>query len=497
MRVIQWPLQQWGPNRTIPPQKHSNRKKGEVATNAVETCGLTLLSPRLTMGANFSRNQYKAMSINLLELMQGAVGNQLIDRVAGIVGEDSGDARKAVGGILPSLLGGLISTSSTPEGADHLASVVDQADGTIIDNIDKILDGADGGSDRLLDMGNGLVNGLLGNKLGGVVDLISNMSGLGKSGVSSLLGMITPLIFSLLGKQKNSLGLDASGLANLLKDQAPHLKGLLPPGMSDALGLAGLDLNFDEEIGVLDKVEDAVVDAAGDAVEGAKDLAGNIAEGTADAAEAAVDGVRDAAGNVADAAGDAVEGVKNVAGNVAEATGDAVEGAVEGTKEVASNVADTTADVAKSGFNLFKFLLPLIILIALVFLAWKFLSGGGVGGGGNSGAAASVAQLTPDNALSTMKAVFSDTKSTLRGIKDEASAKAAVPQLDDMTSRVKAIAGMKDLLPAGVSDQILKSIKGDVPQFQGMVEKAYAIPGVKGILEPKVNEFMDAFSPFQ
>lgn len=415
------------------------------------------------------------MAINLLELMQGAIGDQVADKLAGIVGEDSGAARKAVGGILPTVLGCLIKTSSTPEGANHLGSVVDQADGSIIDNLDKILGGADGGSDRLMQMGEGLVGGLLGDNKNGVIDIISKVSGLGSGGTGKLMGLIVPLIFSILGKQKSSLGLDAGGLASLLGDQAGFLKGMLPGGMGSLLGLGA---DFDSKDGILG--------AAQDAIGGAADKVGDVAG----AAAGAVGGAVDTAGDLAGDAKDAVGGAVNKAADVAGDAKDAVAGA-------AGAAADTAGEAVKKGGGLLKLLLPIIILVVLGLAALKFLKKPDGGGGAAAPVKApAIADLAPDNALTSINGVFKDATSVFKGIKDVDSANAAAPKIDDMTAKVTKLAGMKDQLPAGMGDQVLDAIKGFVPKFNPLVKKAYSFPGVEAAIGPKVDAFMAAFEPF-
>ncbi len=183
------------------------------------------------------------MTVNLLKLIQGAISDQVSGRIAELIGVDEAFAKKAIDLALPTLLAGFIGKASTDQGASQLGMVLDQADGTILDKIGAILGGAEGGSVRLLEMGKGLMSGLLGEKAGGIVDLIGSVSGLDKEKSGALLGMMTPILFSLLGKQKKMMGLDAAGFAKLLLSQKDSLKGVLPPGVGSLLGIDGLDLN--------------------------------------------------------------------------------------------------------------------------------------------------------------------------------------------------------------------------------------------------------------
>ncbi len=181
------------------------------------------------------------MSINLLELMQRTITSDVVDQAAGILNLDQDQARSAADGILPTLLGGMVAKANTQAGADQLGKVLNQDDGTVLDNLTNILEGNFGGGDRMLAEGRGLLSGLFGDRLDKIVDLISDSSGLSRGGAGSIMSMVTPVIFSLLGRTKTANRLGTEEFGNLLLDQKKHLRQFLPGSMVDSIGIQGFD----------------------------------------------------------------------------------------------------------------------------------------------------------------------------------------------------------------------------------------------------------------
>jgi outer membrane protein OmpA-like peptidoglycan-associated protein len=83
------------------------------------------------------------------------------------------------------------------------------------------------------------LNSIFGYKTDDVANLIANASGISKTSSNSLLGLLTPLIFGVLGKAVKSEGITSpAGLVSFLGKQSGFLKNLLPAGLGSILGLA-------------------------------------------------------------------------------------------------------------------------------------------------------------------------------------------------------------------------------------------------------------------
>jgi len=302
------------------------------------------------------------MSVNLMELLTSSVGSKLLGPASKFLGESESATNSAIGGILPSILGGLMDKSSGSAGAGELMDLFSKSDDGLMDNVTDLFSGGSnsGGISNLLSGGSSVLGLLFGNnKLGSLVDLVTSSSGMKKSSSSTLLKLAAPFIMSVVGKKVKSMGLDALGLTKLMGSQKDHIASALPSGFGDALGISGLGG------GLLDKASGAigdVVGGAGDAVKGV----GGAAMGAAGAAGDAVKGVGGAAMDAAGAAGDMAKGA-------AGAVGGAAMDAAGAAGDVAKDVGGAALDAGKKGGNmLIKWLLPaLLALLAIGFFVTR------------------------------------------------------------------------------------------------------------------------------
>ena len=177
------------------------------------------------------------MSINLLDLAKGAIGNQVMGQLGGILGLDNNKTSSAVNAALPTILGGMMSKASTNDGANELFKELNNHDGGILDNLGGLISGDGGG---LVKMGTSLLPLLFGSRQSSMVGTIAKTLGLGDGIATKLLGMLAPIVMGVVGKQTRASNLDASGFANMLSDQKDHIASALPAGMGDNLGLSGL-----------------------------------------------------------------------------------------------------------------------------------------------------------------------------------------------------------------------------------------------------------------
>ena len=94
------------------------------------------------------------------------------------------------------------------------------------------------GTDSLLNAGSGMLKFLVGDKLGSIVDVISNVAGVKTGSSSSLLKMAAPLLMGFVGKYIKEKSIDALGLKNLLGGQRDFISKGVPSALSSVLGLA-------------------------------------------------------------------------------------------------------------------------------------------------------------------------------------------------------------------------------------------------------------------
>jgi outer membrane protein OmpA-like peptidoglycan-associated protein len=177
------------------------------------------------------------MSFNLMDAAKGLFTSELLGKASSFLGESEGGISKAMTGIVPTVLSGLVSKTSTHEGTGAVAHMVDeQSNAGILGNLGGFF-GNDGGG--LLNKGAGLLSSLFGGKADGITGLISNFAGVKSSTATSLLSMALPAVLGLIGKHTSGGG--ASGIASLLSSQKDNIAAAMPAGLnlSSVLGGAG------------------------------------------------------------------------------------------------------------------------------------------------------------------------------------------------------------------------------------------------------------------
>ncbi len=352
------------------------------------------------------------MAINLLELAQSYFTGPVTRQISGLLGESETVTQAAIGAAVPSLIGGLMKQASTPAGASVLSASLDKVDTSFLGNLGASL-GA--GSQKLMETGTGLVKNLFGGNLGSVSDLIGKASGMGKGAIGSLLGLVAPIVMGLLAKQKRTMGLDASGLTNLLSDQKHFISGVLPAGISDALDLGS------------------------------------------------------------------VMGTAREVGRAAYDTG----------RAAVSTAGRAGAQAVRTGSSWAKTLLPILLIAALGLIAWRFFSSRGR----SDVAQAATAQL--DSAKRQIDGVLENTTAALTSIKDEASARAALPKLEEASRSVSALTSSLQAMPQSVRESVEEVVRNTLPSLRSLADKALAIPGVSSVLSPAVTQLMDALEMLQ
>lgn len=170
------------------------------------------------------------MPFNLAEAIKSLISPDLITKASAFLGESETGISKALSGVLPIVLGGLIDKSSTNEGANvvaHLAT--EQYKAGILDTLHNFFDGK---SENLLTKSAGLVNSIFDSKDSALPGVLSNFSGVKTTSASSLFDMATPVVLAFLGKNARTNNLNASGIANMLNSQKDNISAAIPAGLS-------------------------------------------------------------------------------------------------------------------------------------------------------------------------------------------------------------------------------------------------------------------------
>jgi outer membrane protein OmpA-like peptidoglycan-associated protein len=235
------------------------------------------------------------MAANILEMLSGGAGKELIGYASKMLGESQGGVESAVGSILPALMGGMMQKAASPQGAKDLLGLISGAnvDSGIMGNLAGMLSGG-ANTTSLMSTGASLLGSLLGgDKVGGLTSALASVAGIKPSSVTSLLGIATPLLLGTVKKLVGDQGLDAGGLANLLLGQKGFLeKSNLDSRITGALGFGSLSSMLGSLPASLSAAAGTATAAAGAATGAAARAAGTAAGAAGAAAASGASGLR-------------------------------------------------------------------------------------------------------------------------------------------------------------------------------------------------------------
>ncbi|KFF03593.1 OmpA family protein [Chryseobacterium luteum] len=161
------------------------------------------------------------MSLNVIDLIKGQLGPALVSQAASQFGESESGISKAIGGMLPAVVGGLANNSDNPEVLDAISNASSSG---ILGNL---LSGAS--TSPII---SSLLTSIFGDKISGIVNAIASYAGISNNSSGSLLNLVTGATVGSIGKYVADNNLDKSGISNLLSEQKGIVSSLLPAGLS-------------------------------------------------------------------------------------------------------------------------------------------------------------------------------------------------------------------------------------------------------------------------
>ncbi|MCU7615910.1 OmpA family protein [Chryseobacterium sp. PBS4-4] len=161
------------------------------------------------------------MSLNIIDLIKGQLGSALVTQAASQLGESESGISKAIGGLLPAVVGGLANNSDNPSVLDAIKTAPSQG---VLGNLLGLA------SENTWIQG--LLASIFGDKLSGLVNSIATYAGISNNSSSSLLNLVTGATVGAVGKYAADNNLDQSGISSLLNDQKGIVSSLLPAGLS-------------------------------------------------------------------------------------------------------------------------------------------------------------------------------------------------------------------------------------------------------------------------
>lgn len=189
----------------------------------------------------------------LNSLLEGGLGEQLINGLSGETSVDRDKTADLVSMALPLLMGAMKKNARRSEHADGLLGAVnsDRHDGSILDNLDGLFQG--GVDQGVLEDGKGILGHLFGASQPDVENQLSNRSGLDTGSIGNMLLTLAPIAMGLIGKQTRKNNISSSNDLNTL------LGSMLGGQPSKNKDLLTSVLDADGDGSVLDDVSDIIL----------------------------------------------------------------------------------------------------------------------------------------------------------------------------------------------------------------------------------------------
>jgi len=137
--------------------------------------------------------------MGLLDSVKGVLTNAVVDKAADALGIENGMMKTAMKFVLPAIIGGVINKGSSESGAGGLIDLFKNGgfgDGNLGDLAGVL--GNDEKRGGLLETGTDLLGTIFGNNQSGVLDMILKATGITKSGGSSLMSFLAPIVINKL-----------------------------------------------------------------------------------------------------------------------------------------------------------------------------------------------------------------------------------------------------------------------------------------------------------
>lgn len=170
---------------------------------------------------------------DMVSMIMDQFGDDTLENLGQQSGLNKDQAKTALQGAIPVLLGAMAKNTSDKGGAEALAGALDRDhDGGILDNLGGFLSNAKDGP------GAGILKHVLGGQQETVESGLSQKMGISSSSMSSILQMAAPIILGMLGKEKKERGLDSGGLSSLI-NMASSMTGSNQGGLDvgDLIGM--------------------------------------------------------------------------------------------------------------------------------------------------------------------------------------------------------------------------------------------------------------------
>lgn len=174
------------------------------------------------------------MAVNFAKIVRDYFSNDFLNQASYALGESDSGVSKAMTGLIPIALAGILRRVSYGDGANSIRRMAK--------NAAQHLSPSPGLTNLQNDTGHNIANSLFGGNRSKIEAAISQFSGIKNSSTSSLVALVFPEILGLLGKEIEANDLSATGVFNLVVSQRDNIMNVMPSGFSSLDSILGLEL---------------------------------------------------------------------------------------------------------------------------------------------------------------------------------------------------------------------------------------------------------------
>lgn len=384
--------------------------------------------------------------MNILPLVMQFFGPVIVNKIAGALGINSTVAQKAIAYAAPAILAGLVNKVSQPGGAKVLADTIGKQDGNILGKLTEVI--GTGRQGQLVEQGTSALGALLGNGLlGSLAGALSKQAGVGVGAANTLLGLMTPAVLGTLGREQKKEGLDAAGLGNALLAQKQQIADAIPADFAKLLSGTGL---LDAVQGKLNGTPAVVAKAAA--------ASSTPASAASTAAKAPVTKSATPVPAVAGADAHHNPDFKWWPWLIAIAAASGMWWSVFGEKLLAPQHSVRIPAVITPSTTLATAPVPMAPVIANTDVGKQLV------------------------------AIVSDIKGAVSGVRDAASAQAALPRIQEVAGRLEKV----NMQAGQLGSEARRALASYVASEQGLIKSTIAsvlaLPGVSAVLKPLLEQ---------
>lgn len=180
------------------------------------------------------------MSFDLLESAKSIFNSNVVSQASSQLGESEGGIQKALSGIIPVVLTGLLNKAGSGGDAGGLLNMIKGVAGDA--NPSAVAGALQSGGGGLLAKGGDLLRSLFGDKISSITGMLSSFAGIKESSASTLLQTATPATLGVAGQYAAQNNLTPNSFLSFLNTQKDSILNAVPGGLNLAgiLGLSSL-----------------------------------------------------------------------------------------------------------------------------------------------------------------------------------------------------------------------------------------------------------------